>query len=305
MRRALLAFALSLAPALAVAQAPQPSTLPGQPGGDPAPDTAAATDLLRRGRYEDAINAAKRALQRDERYVPALMVMAKAYYYLKKYEFSSAMVDLVQKLDANNAESYNLLGWIALAQNDQGRATANFKKATELKDDFGNAWNSLAAMYCQAKNYDAATEAAEKAVKLLPNFDKAHLNLGSAYRGKGQYPEAEREYRRALELNANYADAYFNLGILYLDAPKMGDLDTITKLNTAIGHLSRYQNLASYRMTKDDPAAGFIDDARKAIDREKKRLERERQKQERERAKAAKPAPAPAPAAPPPGGGNP
>jgi len=301
MRRLVLAIALLGAPVLAQ----QPSALPGQPGGDPAPDTATASDLLRRGRYEDAITAAKRALQRDERYVPALMVLAKSYYYLKKYEFATAMVDLVQKLDPNNAESFNLLAWIKLAQNDSTAATANFKKATDLKDDFGNAWNSLAAQYILAKNYESASDAAEKAVKLLPNFDKAHLNLGSAYRGKGQYAEAEREFHRALELNPNYADAYFNLGILYLDAPKMGEMDVITKLNTSISYLSKYQNMASYRMTKDDPASGYIDEARKGIDREKKRIDRERQKQERDRAKAAAkaatpaPATAPAPAPPP------
>ncbi|MGZ7344791.1 tetratricopeptide repeat protein, partial [Streptococcus pyogenes] len=81
------------------------------------------------------------------------------------------------------------------------------------------AWNSLAAQYVLAKNYDAAVEAGEKAVKYLPNLDKAHLNLGAAYRGKQQYGDAEHELRKALELNPNYADAFFNLGIMYLDAP--------------------------------------------------------------------------------------
>jgi tetratricopeptide (TPR) repeat protein len=303
MRRAALALALLL-PSLASAQSPQPSALPGQPGGDPAPDVAAANDLLKRGRYEDSITATKRALARDERHVPALIVMAKDYYYLKKYEMSTAMLETAQKIDPSNAESYNVLGWIALARNDGTSATANFKKATELKDDYGIAWNSLAAQYLQAKNYDAATEAAEKAAKLLPNFDKAHLNLGSAYRGKQSFEQAEKEYRRALEINPNYADAWFNLGILYLDAPKMGDMDLVTKLNTSISHLSKYKNLASFRLKADDPADSYIEEARKGIDREQKNIERKKKQAERDKAKAAKAAgqPAPAPAADGPGG---
>ena len=38
-----------------VARAEEPAVLPGQPGGDPAPDTKEATDLVKRGRFEDAI----------------------------------------------------------------------------------------------------------------------------------------------------------------------------------------------------------------------------------------------------------
>ena len=268
-------------------------------GGDPAPDTQQAADQLKRGRYEDAITSCKRALGRDERYVPAILLMAKSYYYLKKYEFAAAMVDLVHKLDPNSAEGYHLLGFVALARSDNTSATAAFKKATELNDDYGIAWNNLAAQYILAKNFEAAVPAAEKATQLLPNFDKAHLNLGAAYRGKGMYSEAERELRKALDLNPNYAEAYYNLGVMYLDAPKIGELDVITKFNTAIGHLARYKNLASYRLTKDDPVDGFIDEARKGIDREQKRLQRLEKQKERERAKAA-PAPAEgAPAAPP------
>ncbi len=58
--------------------------LPEEKKGDPAPDTKVAKDLLGRGRYEDAIRQAKLALGRDERYVPAMVVMAKAYFYLKQ-----------------------------------------------------------------------------------------------------------------------------------------------------------------------------------------------------------------------------
>lgn len=307
MRRAMrgmgLAALLALAPASGYAEAP---ATPGQPTGDPAPDTAAANDLIKKGRYEDAITSCKSALGRDERYVPALIAMAKAYYHLKKYEFSTAIIDLAQKLDANNAESYNLLGYIALTRNDTISATAAFKKATELKDDYGIAWNSLVAQYVLSKNYEAAVPAGEKAVQLLPTFDKAHLNLGAAYRGKMMYVEAERELKKALELNPNYADAYFNLGIMYLDAPpgKIGGegMDTIAKLNTAIGYLGKYKNLASYRLAKDDPSDGYVDEARKGIDREQKRLQRLEKQKERDRAKAASQPPAsPPPGSPPPG----
>ena len=56
---------------------PEVSAVPGQPGGDPAPDTKEANRLVKAGRYEQAIAAARRALARDERHVPAMVAMAK------------------------------------------------------------------------------------------------------------------------------------------------------------------------------------------------------------------------------------
>ena len=282
----------------------QIAALPGQQGGDPVPDTKEAADLIKRGRFEDAIISSRRALSRDERYVPAMLVMAKAYYNLKKYELATSIIGLAKDLDANNAEAYNILGFISLARNDIGGATANFKKATELNPEYGIAWNTLCAQYLLAKSYDPAVEACEHATKLLPNFDKAWLNMGSAYRGKGQVDEAQKAYEHALQINPNLAEVYFNLGILYLDAPQMPNLDIPGKETKGIDYLSKYKNLAASRLGGDDPTDGYVDDARKVIEREQKRIEREAKRKAREAQKKASqpatppPAAAPAPAAP-------
>lgn len=261
--------------------------LPAETKGDPKPDTLAAENFLKRQRYEDAIRQAKLALGRDERYVPAMIVLAKAYYYERKYELSTSIIDIAKSIDANNAECYNLLGFIALTHDDRISATAAFKKATELDPRYGNAWDNLAAQYLFGKNYDGALDAAKKATEMMPQFPKAWNNYGSALRGKQQYAEAESAYKRATQLDPNYADAYFNLGILYLDAKQMPGTDLITKENTAINYLNKYKQLAGYRLTKDDPADTYIAEARTSIDREQKRLLRLQKQQQRGEPKPA------------------
>ena len=286
-----LAVALALTLPAGFAAAQQKTQLPEEKKGDPAPDTQNAANYLRAGRYEDAIRQSKIALGRDERYVPAMMVMAKAYFYEKKFELATSIVDIAKSVDPNNAEAFNLLGFIALnrdpANPDRISATAAFKKATELNDSYPAAWNNLAAQYLYAKNYDGAVSAAEKAAQLSPNFPKAQLNLGSAYRGKQRYPEAEKAFKRATELDPNYADAYFNLGILYLDAKEMPGTDLVTKFNTAINYFNRYKQLAGYRLAKDDPSDTYIAEARTNIDREQKRLQRQQKQQQRGQPKPA------------------
>jgi tetratricopeptide (TPR) repeat protein len=265
--------------------------LPAETKGDPKPDTMAAENFLKRQRYEDAIRQAKLALGRDERYVPAMVVLAKAYYYQRKYELATSIIDIAKSIDPNNAECFNLLGFIALTHDDRISATAAFKKATELDSRYGNAWDNLAAQYLFGKNYDGALDAAKKATEMLPQFPKAWNNLGSAYRGKQQYAEAESAYKRATQLDPNYADAYFNLGILYLDAKQMPGTDLVTKLNTSINYLNKYKQLAGYRLTKDDPADTYIAEARTGIDREQKRLLRMQKQQQRGEPKPAPPGP--------------
>jgi tetratricopeptide (TPR) repeat protein len=277
---ALLALGAAALPARAAE-----TTLPAETKGDPKPDTEAASGLLKRARYEDAIRQAKLALGRDERYVPAMVVLAKAYYYQKKYELATSIIDIAKSIEPNNAELYNLIGFIALTRDDKISATAAFKKATELDGNYGNAWDNLAAQYIAAKNYDGALDAAQRAVKLLPNFAKAQLNLGSALRGKQMYADAEAAYKKASQIDSNYPEAYFNLGILFLDAKEMPNTDLITKLNTAINYLNKYKQVAGYRLTKDDPADIYIAEARTGIDREQKRIIRMQKQKEREKPK--------------------
>lgn len=264
------------------------------PPGSAPPEVKPAADFIARGRYEDAIRQAKLALGRDDRSVPAMIILAKAYYAMKKYELAGSIVEIAKSIDANSGDAYHLLGYLALAREDRIGATAAFKKATELNGNLGTAWNNLAAQYLQAKNYDGALDAAQRATQLLPQFAKAWLNLGSAYRGKMQYADAERAYRKAIEIDPNYANAYFNLGILYLDAKEMPQMDLIGKLNTAINYLNRYKSIASFALAKDDPADGYIADARTQITKEQQRIQRQQQKNRAQ----------PKPAAPAAGGGK-
>jgi tetratricopeptide (TPR) repeat protein len=274
-----------LTPAAALARRQPP------PAVVPTEETQKARDLYKVGRYGDAVLAAKAALNKNERYTPAMLVMAKSYYKLHKYEWMKKLWEMMQANGASNAEKaeiYQLLAFLEVDQKNVPGAIILFKQAAEAKPDDAILWNNLGAQYLAAKNYADATPVLERSAQLQPGFAKSHLNLGDAYRGLKQHERAQEEYQKALQLFPNYADAVFNLGILYLDADKMPNMDLFAKENAAIQYFQRYKQMMGGTLPPSDPADSYILEAQDKIKKEEKRLDRLKKQQERESARAAK-----------------
>jgi tetratricopeptide (TPR) repeat protein len=282
------------------APAPAPIAASGTAGPPPTGFVRNALLMARRGRYEDAIREAKAALKRDEKYVPAMVVMARAYYHLNKTEFADSICDIALGINPNVGECYNLKGFIALKENDDTTARTMFEKATQVQPNLGAAWLNLGAQYLKVKNYGAAIPVLERATQLMPGRAEAHLNLGSAYRGAAkpgdnQVVKAQQSYSKAIQIKPTYPAAYFNLGILFLDAQSFPGMDKLQQLNTAVTYFNKYKQQVTY-LAKDDPVDAYIKEAQKAHEREVKNREREARRKAREAAKKAAPKPAEKPA---------
>ena len=270
----------------------------------PVAETAAAQKSYSAGNYEAAVAQAKQALTKNDKYTPAMLVMAKAYYKLRKYEWVRHLDKMMQANNATEAEKadiFHLLAWMEIEKKNTPGAIEMLKKATEARSENPVTWNNLGAQYLEAKNYKEAAPALEKATQLNPTFTKAYVNLGSAYRGLKEYEKAQASYQKALQQFPNYADAVFHLGILYLDAEKMPNMDTIAKLNTALGHFQRYRQMMGGLLKPSDPVDTYMAEARDKIDKEQKRIERQKKQDERDRQRQTQKAAPAAGGAPPTG----
>lgn len=280
------------------APAPAPTPTPAAPTPTPAappttsgppPTGLVRTALLdvRRGQYEAGIRNAKAALKRDEKYVPAMVVMARAYYHLGKLEFADSICDIALGINASTGECYNLKGFIALKSEDDVVARNHFQKATQVQPSLGPPWLNLGAQYLKVKNYKAAAAPLEQATQRMPSRAEAFLNLGSAYRGDGEVVKAYNTYTKALQLrNNNYPAANFNLGILFLDAQSYPGMDKLQQINMAVSYFNKYKQQMSY-LAKDDPVDSYIKEAQKAYEREQKQRVRDAKRKAREAAKKA------------------
>ncbi len=284
------------------AQAPAAGSPPAAAGGrkrrEPPPaviptqEVQAAEKLYQSKRYSEAVTQAKAALNRNERYTPAMLVMAKAYFKLGKNEWVKTLGDMMRNAGASEAELgeiYQMLAFMEIEKQNTPGAIELLKKASRARPDNAILWNNLGAQFLVAKNYREAVPVLEKSVQLQPGFAKGHLNLGSAYRGVKDYQRALAEYQKALQLFPRYADAIFNLGVLYLDAEKMPNLDLIAKLNAATGYFQQYKQMVSgVGQTVGPEVDAYIQEAQDGIKKEQKRIERQKKQEERERERAAK-----------------
>jgi tetratricopeptide (TPR) repeat protein len=276
------------------------------PAVTPVQETAEAQKRYTAGDFNGAVTQAKVALTKNDKYTPAMLVMAKAYYKLRKHEWVRHLWNMMKANNATpaeQAEMYHLLAWMEIEKKNVPGAIEMLKKAADARPENPVLWNNLGAQYLEAKNYRDAAPVLEKAVELNPSFAKAFLNLGSAYRGLKEYDRAAGSYQKALQLFPNYADAVFHLGILYLDADKVPNMDTIAKLNTALGHFQRYKQMMGNLLARGgDPVDAYVAEAHEKIGKEQKRIERTKAQAERERQRAAQKAAAPAAEAKPPEG---
>jgi tetratricopeptide (TPR) repeat protein len=258
----------------------------------PSEEVQAAQKAYEARNYQNAVTQAKAALNKNERYTPAMLIMAKAYFKLGKNEWVKTLGDMMKNAGASEAERsdiYQMLAFMEVDKKNTAGAIEQFRKAADARPDNAILWNNLGAQYLVVKNYREATPVLERSVQLQPTFTKAHLNLGSAYRGLKQFDKALAEYKQSLALFPRYGDAVFNLGILYLDADKMTGMDQIAKLNTAITYLDQYKKMLTGAGQAVPPEAdAYIKEAQDGIVKEQKRIERQKKQEERDRQRAAK-----------------
>lgn len=140
---------------------------------------ALATDMHRRGEYDQAVLAYSRALT----------------------------------LDATNADIYNNLGVCLRAQGKLAAASACYRRALVLKpNDAGvlsNLGNTLRDMY----DLRSAIGCLSKAVRNAPQSPEAVYNLGLALRDAGDNDKAIACFESALGMRKDYATCHVDYGV--------------------------------------------------------------------------------------------
>lgn len=233
---------------------------------------------IARGHYEEVIKQARSILRRDERNVEAMLAMAKANFWLERFELTKAVLERASELAPERADIFFLFGLVARENEQRGRAISNFRKAIEYNARFAEAYNNLGLLYHDAGDYAGAAAQFQEAIAHRPDYPAAMINLGNAYKGMGELEKAEKQFQKVLERDSDNPRAYFNLGVLYLDA-KVPGMDKIPRLEKSIEMLNEYKRVSRGQLDQDDPTDNYISSAREKIKAEKQRQKMMRQSQ--------------------------
>lgn len=231
------------------------------------------------GRSAEAIEEIRKILKVNATDVNAFNNMGRAYLEMKDYDM--ALVIFLKALQtAPGAEKdawiHNNLGLTYLGLKDP-RAAGEFGRALELQPTLLESLVCRAFLHLELQEYEKAADLLRTAAGLSPKDPIIKLNLGVALRGLKEYDRAELQYQEALKIEPKNAQVLLNYGIL------MGD------------YVKNYLRAVElYTQLKEVTPAGpeqervekMIAQAKKAHEREQKKL----------KDKAAKPEPPPAPA---------
>ena len=120
----------------------------------------------------------------------------------------------VLALNPNHADSWHLLGTIALQTGLMDQAIAYLGEAIKRKPMEAYCHCNLGnALYAQGRLREAEI-CCREALRLKPDLPEAHNNLGNVLRDTGDRAGAENCYRTALGLKPDFAEAHNNLGAI-------------------------------------------------------------------------------------------
>lgn len=245
--------------------------------------------LVHANRAQDAINAARAALRRDERFVPAMIVLIKANLRLERTELAESILEQALGIDASNAELHFLKGRVQLGQNQLAQAMQSFRRAVELRPDFADARMALALQMLAGANYTEAVQQFEAVSRLVAGVPEVQLGLGNAYRATKQWEKSKNELDRVIAAAPRSAEAHYGLALLYLEAgADFPGADLMTALQRSQQEFRAYRELMGSRLARDDPSTTYLEEIGRLIEREQRRIERDAARAQRDRERAAR-----------------
>ncbi len=184
-------------------------------------NVAMATILQANGRFEEALQYAKKAYAVDPKSIPALVRKAELLLGLDRIEEAKAVINGFG--GSEDARIHLLSASIALIEDDMERAVKEFKTAISIEPSLGSAHLGLGLALYRQGNFDAGLEEMEKASLLDPFAAYPHNYLAKALYERGERHEAEIELKRAMQLDPRDPTPHLYLSIIMADEYRAGE----------------------------------------------------------------------------------
>jgi predicted TPR repeat methyltransferase/predicted negative regulator of RcsB-dependent stress response len=217
-----------------------------------------------------------------------------------KIKEAEVVFNKLKKINRNNYEILNALGFIESKQNNWQKAVENYEEAYKIENTDLNLYNNLSIAYKNIGLYEKSLEIIEQGIKLNNDYwlfhyhkgnilykllekDKAITSYQTAFnlnpqskeiifakikilKEKKLFSEILNEYNKLINLNENDENLYYNRGLIYLEINEKDNAINDFNLSIEINpdNFDSYYN-KSLILINTDPLSAY-DNVKKSIE---------------------------------------
>ena len=174
------------------------------------------------GKYDDAIEDFKNALDIDPKNAGAYRGLGRAYESKEMLEEAELTYQKAIEMKPGYWAGYNVLGVFYYRHSRYDEAINQFQQVIKLTPDNYRGYNNLGGIYYYLKRWKDAREMFEHSLAMKASYSAAS-NLGTLYYIEGRYADAVQTYETALELNDHNYAVWGNLASACYWTPGMRD----------------------------------------------------------------------------------
>ncbi len=190
---------------------------------------AFAQYFLDKKELDRAIIYIQKAMNKDDKYLPALIVYGDyLLYYKNNYDEALKQYQIAETIDRTDPTLNARLGDIYynyLGEKEKG--INYYNKALEINPKYGEVYGYFIAVYTQKGQYEKAIESYHKALRYGTGKAVVYYNAALAYKALNNLDEAERVTKISLDKNPRNVDTHILEAELY---EQEGNLDKAIKL---------------------------------------------------------------------------
>jgi tetratricopeptide (TPR) repeat protein len=167
-------------------------------------DWAEAVSLSDERRHSEAISVLKRLLSVKPELAKAHGKLGMLYAIEGQSEAAKEHLELVEKLDSNDAYGVGMLGWLAYLQGDAAAALEYLRRADEIEPQNARIQQQMGLALLKLGDAEAAASSFRRALEIEPQSLDAFDGLNSALRQQGRFAEALEVAHRAVTISQNH-----------------------------------------------------------------------------------------------------
>jgi predicted O-linked N-acetylglucosamine transferase (SPINDLY family) len=177
--------------------------------------TAAAIDLFKRGRAQEAELACRSRLAVAHQDTEALSLLAEIHLSTGRTAGALDLLKRLTELRPQDAGAQRRLAAALLSIGRPAEAADALRAAITIDPSSTRAHNNLGQALMQLGRWADAVASCREALRLDPGYAIAHVNLGLALTGIGELDQAAESFGRALAAAPRMAEAWAGRGAVY------------------------------------------------------------------------------------------